>query len=166
MYRFGAWTLDLPSRLLRLPFSALYKMLFVLIRNIYGIEIPRETRIGRRLRIAHQGGTVLIGSATIGDDCLLRHNVTIGLKRDGGEPPKIGNRVRFGAGAVVYGDITIGDDVKIGPNVALDVDVPAGSSVLPPTPRIRTKGAVRDTSELTGMVMGVACLISQLSAAA
>ena len=37
-----------------------------------------RTHIGRRLRIAHQHGLVIHSAAVIGDDCLIRHGVTIG----------------------------------------------------------------------------------------
>ncbi len=85
---------------------------------------------------AHQPGVVIADNAVIGDDCLIRQNVTIGSAVEYGPAPKLGNRVRIGAGAVLIGGITVGDDVVIGPNAVVTEDVPAGATVLSPRPRV------------------------------
>lgn len=135
VYRFGRWVRGLaqPSRLLA---SLLYKTLYVLVRNVYGIEIPASARIGRRLHIAHQGGIVVHPRTTIGDDCLLRQNCTIGVATPGRMVPTIGDRVQVGAGAVLVGEISVGDDARIGPNAVVMSDVPAGGSAFAPAARI------------------------------
>ena len=79
----------------------------------------------------------------IGDDCLIRQNVTLGAigcdgPRDG--YPVVGDRVQFGAGAVAFGPITIGDDCLIGPNVVIRDSLPAGSLASPPQPKVRSRG--------------------------
>ncbi|HUG60625.1 MAG TPA: hypothetical protein VMP03_02195, partial [Methylomirabilota bacterium] len=51
MYRLGRWALDGSRR--RRPVLWLAKFLHVFIRNVYGIELYPEARIGRRLLIAH-----------------------------------------------------------------------------------------------------------------
>ena len=59
---------------------------------------------------------------------VLRHGVTIGLKRTGQRgAPRIGNRVDIGAGAKILGDIVIGDDAVIGANAVVLKDVPPGT---------------------------------------
>ena len=78
------------------------------VRNVYGIQLSPQTQIGRRLRIVHQHGIVIHKSAVIGDDCLIRHGVTIGAARGPGAP-RLGDRVEVGAGAVLVGNIRIGD---------------------------------------------------------
>ena len=106
------------------------------IRAVYGIEIPCETEIGRRVLIAHQGGIVIAPGTVIGDDCLIRQNVTIGMAREGGRSPRIGRRVEIGAGAVIAGDITIGDGAIIGPNSVVTTDVPSRARVVAAASRI------------------------------
>src|SRR5580658_3993803 len=51
VYRFGRWRYSLAPRIIRAPFSFLYKVLFVVIQILTGIELPCETTIGRRFRI-------------------------------------------------------------------------------------------------------------------
>ncbi|MCU1428504.1 MAG: cysE 1 [Actinomycetia bacterium] len=135
--RFGAWARErggVQGKLVR----RIHKALFVFVRNFYGIEIHAETRIGRRLLIGHQHGIVIHPAATIGDDCVLRHNVTLG---DGArywtdEAPHLGNHVRVGPGAVILGDVHVGDDAQIGPNALVTTDVPEGAVVFEKPTRI------------------------------
>ena len=127
VYRFGQWRYGIKTRAIRLPFSFLYKVAYVLMRGFTGIELPCEVTMGRRCRIDHSGGIVVSGWTVMGDDCVIRHGVTIGVKMDGDKKvPVIGNRVDIGAGAVVLGDISIGDDVIIGANAVVLHDIPAG----------------------------------------
>lgn len=51
--------------------------------------------------------------------------VTIGLKKNLGEYPTIGDNVQIGAGAKILGKITIGDNVRIGANAVVLTDVPS-----------------------------------------
>ena len=128
VYRFGQWRYGIRPALLRKPFSLLYKILRTGCQMLTGVELPCETRVGRRLRIEHFGGIVISGDSVIGDDVVLRHGVTIGLKRTGQRgAPRIGNRVDIGAGAKILGDITIGDDAVIGANAVVLKDVPPGA---------------------------------------
>lgn len=144
VYRFGVWVDGLDNRFARWPLRRLYLGLHAFVRNFYGIEISYLVRIGRRLRIAHQSGIVVHEFATLGDDCLLRQNVTIGVTREDTpreEAPVIGDRVQLGAGAVVLSPARIGDDVVIGPNIVVRSDVPSGSAILPQEATIRPRRA-------------------------
>lgn len=128
VYRFGCWRYKIKNRWLRLPFSILYKLLFLLIQILTGIELPCETKIGRRFKIEHFGGIIVSGDAVFGDDVVIRNGVTIGLRHTGVRgSPVIGNRVDIGAGAKILGPITIGDDVSIGANAVVIQDVPSNS---------------------------------------
>ena len=77
-------------------------------------------------------GVVIGETATVGDDCLLFHGVTLGgvssehVKRH----PDLGNNVMVGAGAKVMGPIKIGDNAKIGTNAVVLKDVPAGATAV------------------------------------
>lgn len=138
VHRFGVWVLGLKPSPAAWVLCRLYSLINWVTRSFHGIELPAKTRIGRRTRFAHQGGVVLHMGCTVGDDCLIRHNVTIGLLRDGpgSKPPRVGNRVEIGAGAVILGDVSVGDDAVIGANVVVRKDVPAKAVVLPPEPTI------------------------------
>jgi serine O-acetyltransferase len=124
--RFGKWRLKIKYKLLRAPFSLLYRILFRFVRNFYGIEIPCSVLIGRRVVIEHQHGIVIHGAAEIGNDCVIRQGVTIGNRylHLPFEAPKIGNGVNIGAGAVILGNITIGNNSNIGANAVVLKDVP------------------------------------------
>jgi serine O-acetyltransferase len=127
VYRFGHARLAIPNRWLRLPLTVLYVPLAKLAEIICGITIGSSAKIGRRLEIEHHGCIVIHGASTIGDDCLIRHGVTIGNAgtRDPFGAPTLGNRVDIGAGAKILGRISIGDDVVIGANAVVVRDVPA-----------------------------------------
>ncbi|NJD33526.1 MAG: serine acetyltransferase [Betaproteobacteria bacterium] len=128
VYRFGQWRYGVRPTILRKPFSLLYKILRTGCQMLTGVELPCETKIGRRLRIEHFGGIIVSGDAVIGDDVILRNGVTIGLKRTGQRgAPRIGNRGDIGAGAKILGDIHIGDDAVIGANAVVLKDVPPGA---------------------------------------
>jgi serine O-acetyltransferase len=125
VYRLGRWRYGIKSRLLRLPFSMLYKLLFIMIQILTGIELPCEVVLGRRFKIEHFGGIIISGDAVFGDDVVIRNGVTVGLRHTGVRgSPIIGNRVDIGAGAKILGHIRIGDDVAIGANAVVITDVP------------------------------------------
>jgi serine O-acetyltransferase len=116
-----------------------HRALFVFVRNVYGIELHASTVVGRRLEIGHEHGIVVHPDAVLGDDCVLRHNVTIGrgVADEDDEPaPRFGDRVKLSPGAVVLGGVTVGDDVRIGPNTFVTSDVPPGAHVLEPPARV------------------------------
>lgn len=106
-------------------------------RSVYGIEIPAEVSLGRRIRVAHQSGIVVHRDAVIGDDVTLRQNVTIGLHRDDVDDqahnvPTIGDGVSLGAGAVVVGPVAVGAGARVGANAVVTEDVPAGGKAVLP----------------------------------
>lgn len=78
-------------------------------------------QIGPRLYIQH-GFATMISAKSIGSDCWINQQVTIGYTFDH-DPPVIGNGVRISAGAKVVGDITIGDNAIVAANAAVVKDV-------------------------------------------
>jgi serine O-acetyltransferase len=139
VYRFGHWRLGKPMWL-RLPVTIWYKIVNgLLIRNLYGVEIGDEAFIGRRVRLGHHQTVHIPSFCVIGDDSILRHNITIGFTK-GGVPrdavPRIGRRVSIGPGAYLLGPITVGDDAVIGPASMVTMNVPAGSTVFAAPARI------------------------------
>jgi len=143
VHRFGNWRMGLRPKLMRAPFSVAYRTLFRGVRNFYGIELPYSTQIGRRVIIEHQGSIVIHGSAVIGDDCILRHGVTLG-NRNRERPydaPRLGSGVSVGAGAKILGAIAIGDGAQIGANAVVRTDIPAGSVAVGIPARVITTAA-------------------------
>jgi serine O-acetyltransferase len=147
VYRFGQWRYAVRPRLLRLPFSFIYRCLKLASQILTGIDIPCEVKLGRRFTIEHFGGIIVSGDAVFGDDCVIRNGVTVGLRRTGVRgAPVFGNRVDIGAGAVVLGPIRIGDDVAIGANAVVLTDVPANSIAVGVPAVIKQKKAPRETA--------------------
>ncbi len=125
VYRFGRWRYSIPFRPARMPFSFCYKLLRFFSDMLLGIELPCEAVIGSRLVIEHTGAIVISGDAILGDDCILRQGVTVGLRHRGVRgSPQLGDRVDIGAGAKLLGPIRIGNDVAIGANAVVLCDVP------------------------------------------
>ena len=127
-HRFGGRRYGIGFTPLRKAASFVYKVLYKTVQILAGIELPCEARVGRGCRIDHFGGIVVSGYAEIGDGCVIRQGVTIGL-RHADEPlaPRIGDRVDIGAGAKLLGPITVGDGASIGANAVVLSDVPAGA---------------------------------------
>jgi serine O-acetyltransferase len=140
VHRFGNWAHQLRLRPIRAVLVRVHRVLFRYVRNHYGIELPLDALLGRRLLIGHQNGIVINPNAVIGDDCIVRHNVTIGTTSvpRGAEAPRIGRGVSLGTGATILGGITIGDRAMIGPNTVVMMDVPADTTVFASTPRVKT----------------------------
>jgi serine O-acetyltransferase len=140
VYRFGNWRYGIRNRLLRAPFSIIYKLLKVWSEILTGIDLPCEAKLGRRFRIDHFGGIVISGDAVFGDDCIIRNGVTVGLRHTGHRgAPVIGNRADIGAGAKVLGPIRVGDDVAIGANAVVITDVPSNSIAVGVPAKIRPR---------------------------
>ena len=50
LHRFGNWRMDVHPRIIRLPFSTLYKVLYKVVEWTCGISLNYPTRVGRRGR--------------------------------------------------------------------------------------------------------------------
>ncbi|HEX8323128.1 MAG TPA: hypothetical protein VF595_04365 [Tepidisphaeraceae bacterium] len=126
VHRFGNWRMGIRPKLLRLPFTILYKALYKFVEWTCGISLNYTVLVGRRVHIWHHGGMIL-GALSIGNGVHIRQNTTFGVARRGDGrwmKPTIGDRVDIGAGAVIVGDITIGHDSGIGANAVVTKDVP------------------------------------------
>ncbi len=126
-YRFGIWC-GQQNGVLGWLVNKVYTFVFLFVRNVYGVDLPRSAVVGRRLWLPHAFGVIISGKTQIGDDCMIRQSVTIGQKGDRDLVPKLGNAVMVGPGAVIVGGVTIGDGARIGPNAVVMTDVPAGAS--------------------------------------
>lgn len=130
--RFGVWRMKIEPKLLRAPFSLLYRALYRKVRNTYGIDLPYTVELGRRVIIEHHSGIIIHGDSVIGNDSIIRQGVTLGnryLDRPY-EAPKLGKQVNVGAGAKILGNVTIGDEANIGANAVVLKDVPEKKTVV------------------------------------
>jgi serine O-acetyltransferase len=106
------------------------KLISYAVRFIFGCWIPPQTEIGEGTVFGYGGlGIVVHGDATIGRNCSIGQNVTIGGGRggpnaDGRSLPKLGDNVMVGAGAVILGAVEIGDDAMVGANAVVTTDIP------------------------------------------
>ena len=83
--------------------------------------------IGGGLFIQH-GFSTMIAAKSIGENCWINQQVTIGYNGQG-NPPIIGNNVMITCGAKVLGNITVGDDSVIGANAVVIKDVEPGATM-------------------------------------
>ena len=108
------------------------RFILYLLSLIYGYQIDARANIGKGFYIGHFG-TVLIGQgATLGSNCNIAHNVTIGETPKGkiNGLPIIGDKVWIGTGSVIVGKIQIGSNVLISPNTFVNFDIPGNSIVM------------------------------------
>ena len=141
VYRFGTWVDTIKFKPIYFAMNLLWHGMYRWVRNFYGIELEKTVQAGRRLELGHQHGIVIHAFATIGDDVLIRHNVTFGMGNDWtpGVGPVIGNRVEFSPGVVLVGNIQVGDDVSIGPGCVVTTNVPSSRTLFVPPPRVMPK---------------------------
>ena len=131
MHRFGNWRMGVRPKLLRAPFTLLYRFMSAWAELIGGIHLPYTVKLGRRVRIWHHGGMVL-HARSIGDDVHIRHCTTFGVatKDRLRAIPVIEDRVDIGCGVCVLGAVTIGHDSLIGANAVVISDIPAYSTAV------------------------------------
>lgn len=105
------------------PLGALiFRILYPLMDTLYIITED----IGEGLFIQH-GFSTIIAAKSIGKDCYINQQVTIGY--EGRENPVIGDNVRICCGAKVIGGVTVGNNVIIGANAVVVKDVPDNVTV-------------------------------------
>ena len=105
------------------------RLIEILYNVLCGNGISAQARIGKGTVFYHHGvGCVVHELCTIGENCRIFGNVTLGCKwaenKQPGLPPRIGNNVMIGAGAVILGDISVGDNSIIGANAVVLEYVP------------------------------------------
>ncbi|WP_080802568.1 serine O-acetyltransferase [Arabiibacter massiliensis] len=93
----------------------------------YPILFASRARVGKNLRIPHYIGVVVGAGVTLGDDCTIYQNVTLGQNRN--EFPTVGDGVIIYAGAKIIGGVHIGDGAIIGANSVVVSDVPENAVV-------------------------------------
>lgn len=95
--------LRLSRRLYLKHIPILPQLIYWLTRFFFACEISYKVEIGEGTLFAHSGlGVVVSDDATIGKNCHILQNVTIG-GRGGNKVPVIGDNVLIGAGACILG---------------------------------------------------------------
>ena len=80
------------------------------------------SEIGGGLYIQH-GFATMVAAKSIGENCWINQQVTIGYNGQG-DPPVIGDNVTITCGAKVLGSIHVGNHVVVGANAVVIRDVP------------------------------------------
>jgi len=131
VYRLGRFSERLYKRIkwFALPVKLIHRILDYFIKFVHHVDID-DARLGGGFYIGHVG-TIYIGPTTIGKNCSLSHNVTIGIGHSEGKEglPVIGENVWIGTGAIVSGAITVGNNVTIINGSILSRSVPDGCLV-------------------------------------
>lgn len=78
--------------------------------------------------IIQHGFSTVIAAKSIGDNCWINQQVTIGYSFEK-EPPIIGNGCIICAGAKVIGDVKLADNVIVGANAVVTHDIPENEVV-------------------------------------
>lgn len=101
------------------------------ILNLWCWKMPslviNAEEVGEGLYIQH-GHSTRIGAKTVGKNCWINQQVTIGWEQKG--QPVILDNVRIGAGAKVIGKVTVGNNSIIGANAVIVKDVPDNCTVV------------------------------------
>lgn len=110
------------------PVRLLTSISYKLLSAISNCSVPFTVSIGRRVRWEHGFNGIFVSrDATIGDDCVILHQVTIGsnLRRDADRgSPFIEAGVLIGAGAKIIGGVRIGEGARVGAQALVTKDVP------------------------------------------
>jgi serine O-acetyltransferase len=125
--RFGNWRMSIRWKVLRAPMTLIYRTMYKVTQWTCGIDLPFSVIVGRRVKLEHFGGMILIAER-IGDDVIIRHNTTFGIARldHPKDRPLIGDGVEVGVGAVIVGRIIVGHGAIVGANSLVIRDVPPG----------------------------------------
>jgi serine O-acetyltransferase len=108
---------------------------------VTGAEIPLNCDIGGGLLIPHPNGIVIHPGVSIGVNCLIFQQVTIGTRGPREVVPVIEGHVDIGAGAKILGPIHIGAHARIGANAVVLVDVPSCADAVGIPARIIAQGS-------------------------
>ena len=127
LFRFGHSIQKIKIVPIRWLLTVFHLPVYMITSFLSGIHIARGANIGEGFRIYHYGCIVINSGVTIGNNCTLRHGVTLGNRRELFDLPVLGDNVDIGAGAKILGAIHVGNNVSIGANAVVLKDVPDNS---------------------------------------
>jgi putative colanic acid biosynthesis acetyltransferase WcaB len=139
-FRFCQYLYMKDTLLSRLLYGAQIGLYRITIDWIMGVDLHPSTKVGKGFSIYHGVGLVIAKNCTIGDECTVRHGVTIGRKIEKNlsrsKDPIIGNNVEFGAHSIIIGHIVIGDNCRIGAGTVVTKSLPINTTVVPQNFRV------------------------------
>ncbi len=157
LMRTDAYLLLLIFRLRRAVLRARIPLLNRLLRLSQivfgGIEIGNDVQLGSGVYFIHSVGSVVGGTARVGNRVRFMGNNTVGTARDNG-CPVIEDDVEVGCGARILGPVRIGARAVIGANAVVLADVPADAVAVGAPARIVRRGQHRGDSTLQLVVNG------------
>jgi serine O-acetyltransferase len=105
--------------------QSIFNKFFQYYSRKFCIDFKAKVKIGYGLHIPHPIGIVINGKSTIGNNCTIMQQVTLGNNLlEINKAPIIGDNVKIGAGAKIIGNVKIGDNVIIGANAVVTKDIP------------------------------------------
>ena len=120
-YRRANWFYRHHCRLI----SKLYEFRIYQAHNRF---IPSCCELGEGTVFGYKGiGCVIGKKVSVGRNCMISQNVTIGGRGGHEDMPCIGDNCYIGAGAKVLGPIVIGDNVVIGAGAVMICDAPSNT---------------------------------------
>ena len=130
VHRFGNLRMGMRSKLLRAPMTVAYRSAYHGVIALWGIDLPYNVKIGRRVRFVHHG-CIVVGAWSVADDVTIRGPATIGLsRRDATGTPVIEKGVELGPRACVVGNVVVGAGAFVGPNTVLTESLAPGATAL------------------------------------
>jgi serine O-acetyltransferase len=144
-FRFGQYLQTEAPRILCYVSYIPYKVIERVLQWMVGIHLHPSCRIGPGLYIGHYGGIWINPRATIGANCNISHEVTIGaVKQTPEAAPALGDRVWVGPNATISGPVRIGSGAVIGANSLVVADVPEnGVAIGVPARLVGDSGSAR-----------------------
>lgn len=94
----------------------------------YGIQIPRNTKIGYGFYIGHGISIVINGKTVIGNNVNISQFLSIGSNK--GTPAVIGDNVYIGPNVCIVEDVRIGNNVTIGAGAVVTKDIPDNATTV------------------------------------
>jgi serine O-acetyltransferase len=127
-HRFGNWRMGVRPKILRAPLTLLYRFWRKLTQITCGIDLPYTVKVGRRVKLEHFGGMILVAES-IGNDVVIRQNTTFGIRSvaELGRNPVIEDGADIGVGVVALGRVVIGARSVVGANSVVLSDIPPDS---------------------------------------
>lgn len=124
-HRFGNWRIGVRPKILRAPLTLLYRIWRKLTQITCGIDLPYTVKVGRRVKLEHFGGMILVAES-IGNDVVIRQNTTFGVRSvaELGCNPVIEDGADIGVGVVALGRVVIGARSVVGANSVVLSDIP------------------------------------------
>lgn len=99
----------------------------------YGCHLSLNAKVGLGLRLPHPQGIVIGDAVTIGQNCTIYQQVTLGAKKIGdaqkSQYPIIGDNVTIFSGAKIIGKLEIGNNCIIGANSVVTKSFPPYSII-------------------------------------